>query len=268
VRTVSSYVQAYIGEIGCDLDASMMYTFSRLRDLALVMAKNVLDEFSDSSFKILAQEMRISEHQSGALRPLEISVDENDDSSPKIILGGIIDRLDFYDGEDRRYLRVVDYKTGHHPFDIDGLENGKDIQLPAYLFTAALEKNKALIGGEKEISPASAIFLSANETKGAVSPERSGFMLNEPELFRAASGELDKKMLAGIDVDKSTGKFKKGNAVSKDDIKQIENTLRNSIATTGRSIFSGRAPRTPSSDACKYCFLRASCPVAAKNTDF
>ena len=268
VRMVSSYVQGYIGEIGCDLDPSMMYTFSRLRDLALVMAKNVLDEFSDSSFKILGQEMRISDRRPGALRPLEISIDEDDDTSPKIILGGIIDRLDYYDGEDRRYLRVVDYKTGHHPFDIDSLDDGKDIQLPAYLFTAALEENKAVIGGEKEIFPASALFLSANESKGEVSPERSGFMLDDPDLFRAASGELDKKMLAGIDVDKSTGEAKKGNAVSEDDIKQIENTLRTSIASTGRSIFSGHAPRTPSPDACKYCFLRGSCPVAAKNTGF
>jgi ATP-dependent helicase/nuclease subunit B len=228
----------------------------------------VLDEFSDSSFKILGQEMRISEHASGALKPLEISVDESDATSPKIILGGIIDRVDFYDGENRRYLRVVDYKTGHHPFDIDGIENGKDIQLPAYLFTAALDENKLLIGGEKEIFPASALFLSANESKGEVSPERSGFMLDSQELFRAASGELDKKMLAGIDVDKSTGEVKKGNAVSEDGIKAIEATLRESIASTGRSIFSGHAPRTPSPDACRFCFLRGSCPVAAKNTGF
>lgn len=268
VKSVSSYVESYIFEIGCSLDQSMMYTFSRLRDFALVMAKNVLDEFSDSSFKILGQEMRISEHSKGALKPLEISVDEADQDSPKIILGGIIDRVDFYDGEDRRYLRVVDYKTGHHPFDIDGIENGKDIQLPAYLFTAALDENKSLIGGEKEIFPASALFLSANESKGEVSPERSGFMLDSQELFRAASGELDKKMLAGIDVDKSTGVVKKGNAVSEDGIKAIEATLRESIASTGRSIFSGHAPRTPSPDACRFCFLRGSCPVAAKNTGF
>ncbi len=267
VKLVNSYVESYIGEIGCDLTPAMMYTFSRLRDLSLVMAKNVLDEFSDSSFKILAQEMRISDRHEGTLKPLEISIDENDEKSPKIVLGGIIDRLDYYDGEDRRYLRVVDYKTGHHPFDLEGLESGNDVQLPAYLFTAALEENKAVIGGEKEIFPASALFLSANETKGEVSPERSGFMLNDPELFRAASGSLDKKILAGIDVDKNTCEVKKGNAVDECGIKDIENTLRQSIACTGKSIFEGHAPRTPSKDACKYCFLRGGCPVAAKNTD-
>ena len=267
VKLVNNYVDRYISSIGCPLPPSMMYTFSRLRDLALIMAKSVLDEFSDSSFKILSQELRISESREGALKPLEISVDDSADS-PKIILGGIIDRIDFFDGEDRRYLRVVDYKTGSHPFDIEGLESGNDVQLPAYLFTAALEENKALIGGEKEIFPASALFLSANESGGKVSPERSGFILDNIDVLSAASGELDKSILAGIEVDRGTGTVKKGNAVSEDGIRDIGRVLRESIASTGRSIFEGRAPRTPSPKACKYCFLRASCPKADKNTTY
>lgn len=267
VKLVSGYVEQYIGSIGCELPASMMYTFSRLRDLALVMAKSVIDEFADSSFKILAQELRISEHREDALKPLEINIDETPDS-PKIILGGIIDRVDFFDGEDKRYLRIVDYKTGSHPFDVDALKDGTDVQLPAYLFTAALDKNKDIIGGEKEIFPASALFLSANESAGKVTPERSGFMLDKIEILRAASGELDKKILAGIDVDESTGEIKKGNAVSEDGIREIDRSLRESISCTGRSIFEGKAPRTPSPDACKYCFLRSGCPVAAKSTTY
>lgn len=267
VKLVSGYVEQYIGSIGCELPSSMMYTFSRLRDLALIMAKSVIDEFADSSFKILAQELSISEEREGALKPLEISVHEGPDS-PKIILGGIIDRVDFFDGEDKRYIRIVDYKTGSHPFSIEALDDGTDVQLPAYLFTAALDKNKEIIGGEKEIFPASALFLSANESAGKVTPERSGFMLDSIELLRAASRDLDKKILAGIDVDKGTGVVKNGNAVSEDGIHEIDRSLRESIACTGRSIFEGKAPRTPSPDACKYCFLRSGCPVAAKNTTY
>jgi ATP-dependent helicase/DNAse subunit B len=227
----------------------------------------VIDEFADSSFKVLAQELRISEEREDALKPLEININETPDS-PKIILGGIIDRVDFFDGEDKRYIRIVDYKTGSHPFSIEALDDGTDVQLPAYLFTAALEKNKEIIGGEKEIFPASALFLSANESAGKVTPERSGFMLDDIELLRAASGELDKKILAGIDVDKSTGTVKKRNAVSEEEIHEIDRSLRESIACTGRSIFEGKAPRTPSPDACKFCFLRSGCPVAAKATTY
>ncbi len=264
VRLVNGYVNDYIASIGCPLPPSMMYTFSRLRDLALVMAKSVIDEFASSDFKILAQELLISERGEGALKPIEIKINEDEDS-PKIILGGVIDRVDYFDGEDRRFIRIVDYKTGSHPFDIAGIESGEDVQLPAYLFTATQDENRDVIGGDKEVFPASAIFLSANESGGNISPERSGFILNDADLFRAASHDLDKKILAGIEVDKETGEATRGNAVSEDAIKDIDKSLRSSIATTGRSIFEGKAPRTPSSTACKYCFLRSSCPVAAKS---
>lgn len=267
VGMINGYVNRYIGSIGCPLPPSMMYTFSRLRDLSLVMAKSVMDEFAASEFKVLSQELRISESREGALRPIEIRIDESEDS-PKIILSGIIDRIDYYDGEDRRYLRVVDYKTGSHPFDLEGLESGTDIQLPAYLFTAALEENKGIVGGEKEIFPASALFLSANESGGNVSPERSGFFLDNIDVLRAASNTLDKNILAGIVVDKGSETVTKGNAVSEDGIRDINTTLRSSIASTGKSIFEGKAPRTPSESACKFCFLRSSCPVAAKSRDY
>lgn len=267
VELVNSYVLDYVGSIGCPLSPSVMFTFSRLRDLALVMAKSVLDEFAASDFKVLSQELRISETREGTLRPIEIVIGDGEDA-PKIILSGIIDRIDYFDGEDRRYLRVVDYKTGSHPFDLKGLESGNDIQLPAYLFTAALDENRELIGGEKEIFPASALFLSANESGGSISPERSGFFLDNIDVLRAASHELDKKILGGIEVDKGSETVKKGNAVSEEGIREIDLSLRSAIENTGRSIFSGKAPRTPSPDACKYCYLRSGCPVAAKATKF
>ena len=266
IELVNGFVEKYLSDIGCPLSPSTMYTFSRLRDLSLIMAKSVLDEFASSRFKVLAQELRISETRGNALRPIEIRLEEGDESSPRIILGGIIDRIDYYDGEDKRYIRVVDYKTGSHPFNLDALEDGNDVQLPAYLFTAALPENKGVIGSEKEIVPASALFLSANETGGSVSPERSGFFLDDMDLLLAASSELDKKILAGIVI--KDGKIQSGNAVSEEGIKEIDTTLRSAIANTGRDIFGGKASRTPSPSVCKFCYLRSGCPVAAKGDKF
>ena len=262
VKMVNEYVDDYIRSIGCPLPPSMMYSFSRLRDLALIMVKSVIDEFDDSSFKVLAQELRISEISEKGLKPIIIKVREGEDS-PTVILKGVVDRLDFYEDSDHTYLRVVDYKTGSHPFNVNKIESGKDLQLPAYLFTAALKENQELIGSKKEILPAAALFLSANDSSGLITPERSGFFLNNEDLLRAASGSMNKSILAGISKDKKTGMLK-GNAVSKEAIDNIESVMRETIAKTGRSIFEGRAPRTPSKDACQYCFLRSACPVACK----
>ncbi|MBQ8408881.1 MAG: PD-(D/E)XK nuclease family protein [Clostridia bacterium] len=262
VDLVNRLTDRYVREIGCPLPPSTMYSFSRLRDLALIMVKSVTDEFMGSQFRILAQEQAISDRRVGALRPIEIKVNE-EQSSPVVVLGGVIDRIDCYDGEDGKYLRIVDYKTGSHAYDVSKVADGQDLQLPAYLFTAALEENRALYNTDRRLVPASALFLSANEEGGEIKPERSGFILRDMEILQAASAEMDKSMLAGIYLNKD-GEIKGKAAVSEEEISQIRETLKSSVASTARSIYAGHAPRTPSETACKFCFLKGNCPVACK----
>ena len=263
VELVNRLTDRYLGEIGCALPPAMMYSFSRLRDLALIMVKSIVDEFAASGFRIFAQEQRISDRREGALRPIEIPVSE-DSGAPVVVLGGVIDRIDRYDSQDRTYLRVVDYKTGSHAYDVTKVADGQDLQLPAYLFTAALEANRPRFDTQKELFPASALFLSANEEGGEIKPERSGFILRDMELLQAASRDMDKGVLAGIYVNKD-GEIKGKAAVSEDDIHSIRDILCDSVASTAKSIYSGRAPRTPSETACKFCFLKSSCPSAHKS---
>lgn len=261
---VTDLLEKYIGEINCAVSPSLSYSFSRIRDLALIMVHSVLDEFDKSGFKIAAMEKSISDRRSGSLLPMEISVDDAIDS-PRVSLGGVIDRIDVYDDGERKYLRIVDYKTGSHKYDVTKISTGEDLQLPAYLFTAALKENKKFFGeGDREVFPASALFLSANEEGGEIIPERSGFMLSDPKLLSAASSDLDRKILAGIYV-KKDGEISGKAAVSEDTIHSMSDILKNSIRSTAKSMYSGRAPRTPSKEACGFCSIRSSCPVACKD---
>ena len=264
VSEVNGLLEEYISGINCAVSSSLGYSFSRIRDLALIMVDSVLDEFESSKFKIVAMEKAISAKRPDSLCPMEITVDDAD-GSPKVSLGGVIDRIDLYDDGERAYLRVVDYKTGSHKYDVTKISTGEDLQLPAYLFTAALTENKEFFKeGDKEIFPASALFLSANEDGGEIIPERSGFMLGEQKILSAASSDLDRKMLAGIYV-KKDGEITGKAAVSEDDIHAMSDILRQSIRSTAKTMYSGKAPRTPSKEACGFCSLRSSCPVACKD---
>ena len=263
VSLVDRLLFEYISKINCPLPPSMMYSFSRLRDLSLIMVKSVLDEFKQSLFRVVAYEKPISDRRPDALKPMEIKIDD-DDNSPSVSLGGVIDRIDCYDGEDRKYIRIVDYKTGTHKFNVDKISSGEDLQLPAYLFTATLEQNKAFFGGDKEIFPSSAMFLSAEESGGSISPVRSGFMLNNDELLHAASRDMDSKVLAGIKF-KVDGTTSSNAALSEEGILNIDTVLRNTISSTAKEMYSGRAPRTPSKVACGFCSLKSTCPVANKD---
>ena len=81
--------------------------------------------------------------------------------------------------------------------------------------------------------------------------------------MRAASESLDKNILAGVSIGKD-GEIKGKSAVSEEEIQQINDTLRNTIAETAKNMYSGKAPRTPSEEACRFCPIIDSCPRAIK----
>jgi len=269
-ETLISYVNEMIGEyvnsINCPLPPYMMHSFSRLRDLALIMAQSVVTEFAQSSFKVVGLEKHISARREGALKPMVIKVDESE-QSPVVSLGGVIDRVDCYDDGVNKYIRVIDYKTGSHGFDSQKVETGEDLQLPAYLFTASLEQNKSIFGAsqEQKLIPASAMFLSVDESGGRISPVRRGFILNDESVLTAASATKDSKILAGISYNKDGSLSARSRAaVTQDAINQMQENMTSAILTTAKNMYSGHAPRTPSESACKFCSLKSSCPVANK----
>jgi ATP-dependent helicase/nuclease subunit B len=262
ISLVEDILRDHITDINCPLPPSTMYSFSRLRDMTLIMVKSILDEFEDSSFKVVALEKPISDMGAGALKPMEIKVYDTEEL-PIVSLGGVIDRIDCYDDGVRKYIRIIDYKTGSHKYNVSKIESGEDLQLPAYLFTAVTYENRAFFGDGGEPFPAAALFLSADEQRGETIPVRSGFMLKDKDLLRAASGNADSKMLAGIKInDKDV--ISGNSAVPEEEIESLNATLQNAIANTARNMYSGKACRTPSETACAFCSLRASCPVANK----
>ncbi len=263
ISTVDSLIREYIDGINCPLPPSVMYNFSRIRDLALIMAKSIVDEFESSLFRIVAFEKPISDRKPDALKPMEIKLDETE-SSPVVSLGGVVDRIDCFEGENRKYIRIIDYKTGAHKYDVSKISTGADLQLPAYLFTATIEQNHDFFGeSEKDVFPASALFLSAEESEGKISPVRSGFTLNDSELLRAASPELDPKVL-GMSIKKDGTPAAKSD-FSEESILNINTLMQQTIQDTARNMYSGKAPRTPSKEACGFCSLKSTCPVANKD---
>ncbi len=267
IENVNDIINNYIKGISCPLPPYVMYNFSKLRDLTLIMAQSLVEEFAASSFKVVGVEQHISDRRNGALKPMIIRVDENAEL-PIVSLGGVIDRVDCFDDGERKYLRIVDYKTGSHKFDIQKIESGEDLQLPAYLFTAALDLNKSIFGAgrDEQIVPASALFFSAEEGDGRIDPVRSGFILNEDAVLCASSPTKDPKILAGISYNKDGNLSSKSRAaVSAEVMDEIRSTLKDTISMTAKNMYSGNAPRTPSKNACQYCSQKSSCPVANKD---
>ena len=265
VNTVS---EDFIETIGFIPSPSMLYEMSRYRNIAYAMLTSIFEEFENSKFKILAMEQTLSQSKIGALKPMQIKLDVSNDFKSQVVLTGDIDRIDAYENENGIYVRIVDYKTGKNTFSIDRVSEGNELQLPVYLFSAASDENKLhpifQNKDSKPIYPASAMFLSTKEDSGKISTFRSGFMLSDEEILRAASENLDPQVILGIKKDKKTGEITGRGGITASEIADMKETLINTVSDVAKSLYFGKAERCPSSDACKYCKVRSTCPVAAK----
>ncbi len=60
------------------------------------------------------------------------------DLTDSVALQGVIDRIDVCDsGDDKSYMRIIDYKTGRTEFDIVNIVNGYDMQMVIYALAAS-----------------------------------------------------------------------------------------------------------------------------------
>ena len=95
-----------------------------------------ITETSDTSIKPVKNNETIENAPYIITKPLEIKLNNGID----ITVQGIIDRVDMFNANDTNgekpvaYVRVVDYKSSVHTFDLDLAKNGVNIQMLLYLF--------------------------------------------------------------------------------------------------------------------------------------
>ncbi len=259
------WVNSYIDMINCPRTSPLMFSFSKLRNMAYLMVKNVCEEFSQSEFKIHSFEQRISNMGNDCIKPLKISLDEIP-HCPTVYLGGSADRVDVYEKDGMSYLRIIDYKTGSVSFDKENVVSGSDLQLPAYLFATASEENKQFFGSNHVVA-GSALYVSAVESRGDISICRSGMILNEEEFLLATNKNLDYSFISNS-AEKASSKKKLSECpelLDRGGMEEMKEILTDTIKNTGNQIFSGNIRRSPSPDSCRFCPVKNTCPVACRS---
>ena len=92
--------------------------FGRMKEAALAVAQSVCAELSVSDFTPAAFELGFGRGRDKALPPVEA------ENGVRLSLSGLADRVDQWEHGGKRYLRVVDYKTGKKSFDFSDVEDG------------------------------------------------------------------------------------------------------------------------------------------------
>ncbi len=208
-------------------DEREKYSFDSHEEIILPLLQNVHDEFANGGFVPVQFE--------GTTFSNYPITDKTTAS-----LYGKADRIDVFEKDGEKFVRIIDYKTGKKKMTEGDIKKGFEMQMLTYLFSQC--KN-----GE---TPAGALyFLCGMPSKGEKLFSRKGFMLDTPEVKDAVKFLTDNKYFG-------SKSFKK-----QETFIELKEYVGENIKTVGKNIIDGKMESKPeeSKKPCQYCPNRLYC---------
>ncbi len=246
-----------------ELDAKGEAIIKRIEATLIKTADLIVTSIVKSKYSVLSCELDFSGF---TLKSPEGSVE----------LGGIIDRIDCFDEADRKYARIIDYKTGNKAFQPTDILNGVDIQLIIYAMAAG-----EFLGRGAEISGMFYNSLKKRIATGKTAQEAENKLKNSYKLAGCVFEDFtDKSILAiksgeDMDIDLTANgestylplKLKKDNksynmssssALSRLMLSKMSGYVRDMVISAANDIKAGDVKVYPfkgscAGGACSYC---------------
>lgn len=239
--------------------------YRRMTALFCRVAENVLGELREGKYVPYGVEVPLGG------KPIPLA------NGKAVELIGSVDRVDTYEKDGRTYLKVTDYKTGPKTFDMKGITNRDNVQLPLYLY--GLMKS----GQWAEPVAAAGCYMEAQNPAfdELLSPEE---LQKKMRAFyrRGGAFSADEVALDALDCAKGSnyfkisytksGEFYKGTkayepALMQEMVEHMETVLKE----TAEGILSGEVAAVPlkgnTPDACTYCRFAALCGYDAQKSE-
>ena len=223
----------------------MKYQVQLIKKSLRYVIKRLAMEFAQSDFEPVCCELKFNDFN-GEIPAIKLSTQDGE-----IVLSGVVDRVDKYNG----YVRIVDYKTGERHFKLPDILYGQNMQMILYLYAL---KNHPQYGGK----PAGVFYMPARRKKKSRPGDRrmNGILPYDEEL--ALAMEKENK---GEFIPKYSDKKQPESYVMEEDFDKIFEFVNKKLESTADSIFSGKIDANPvdslDSKACKYCDFAAVCRV-------
>ena len=249
-----------------DEPARFRYLFQRMKQAALAVVESVAAELSVSDFTPAAFELGFG-RGGKPLPPVEV------EQGVRLQVSGFVDRVDEWVHNGKRYLRVVDYKTGKKSFDFADVEDGRGLQMLLYLF--ALTRDGRRVFGPGEIVPAGVLYVPArtplvNGERGMSDKDiqkmrdkllrRQGLILDEPEVLAAMEHTAGNYRFLPI----STGQHSGDYLVSPEQMDALDEYITYALRRAAGEMAAGNIDADPywhnaDKNPCRWCDYRAAC---------
>lgn len=227
----------------------------RLKKNLVPTLKYVTGELRNSDFKPVGVEMKMGR---GGIEPVRIKLSDGTEA----ILSGIADRVDIYEKNGIKYVKLTDYKTGENTFKYEDLEKCEGIQLFLYMIS--------ICGQGDEYKPAAAFYMSGRVSETEVSGNTKKIPADAEETIIKRGVALDDPEIIQALAHGNTKYFKLPSATEKKitmlDGEKFANTfesLKATVRSLAEEMKKGNADAEPkisgTKSACDYCTYKFFC---------
>ncbi len=236
------------------------YLFSRMRKIVFSLLVRLRCEFENSDFEPCDFELHIGGDD--RVSPFSVALEKG-----KAEIIGYVDRVDKMDLNGRRYVRVVDYKTGGKDFALGDVFSGMNMQMLLYLMSIWRTGK----GFYENIIPSGVLYFPAklspvDADRNASQAKRNAAVLSKGKMSGMLVGDdeaichMDKtKEFLFLPVKYDAKKdLLKGNFISVAQLEKLGGIIDGTVKKMGDALHEGLIPASPifasgHRDTCIYC---------------
>lgn len=269
---VSQIVDDIVGRIpGYILESSERYKYLayRLKNMLISAISIISEQIKQGSFEPTDYEVDFS--VKGKYPPIKIILNNGEE----INLRGQIDRVDEFENEDGRYIRIVDYKSGKKDLSLTDIYHGIQLQLLVYL--------DAILESGNDLNPAAILYsriddpiVKFDENKDdeeireniLKNLKMQGLLIKDSNIIKEmdkslANGERSTSLVipANLNKDGTLGRHTKG--VSSEEFEVIRKYVKDLIKDLCEDMLDGNISISPyknkDKNSCTFCNYSAIC---------
>ncbi len=250
------------------------YLIKKLKRVGKRAVWTLVEQVKQGEFEPFAHEIDFSlkghEH---SVPPIVIELSDGE----RIMLEGIIDRVDVFDLNGKKYIKIIDYKSGSQKFSLSEVYHGVQLQLMVYL-DAILQNSHYF--REDELYPAGVFYFKIDDPM--LESEILHGDMTEVEIFKKLKMDgillkdtdiavaMDKNILENrksdiipFEVKKDDSISARSKAVDSEAFNELIEYVKETIKGLGEEIREGKTKiepiKTGLQSSCQYCDFMSIC---------
>lgn len=259
-KYLSDFIKTKMGDTA-DLSNRFKYQFMRLSKMLVYVVERLRDELSQCDFIPQAFELAIGDGSNNEeVKSCKIPIGDGG----FITIKGAVDRVDTLLKGDKRYVRVIDYKSGNKEFSLSDIMYGLNLQMFIYLFMISKTDNpyNGISAGVLYMHTSRSI-VSVSTNNSAEAEEKSGkafkmkgLVLNDESHSVAENMEYE---LKGKYIPVKSGRQGvSGNIATLEELGHISRKIDSLISQMGLALHNGYISQNPITGVkhdktCEYC---------------